>query len=185
MRRKWKDGGCGRRCPSFHLEHMLRWMSKELKWDPHCLHNHQGSLSWESFWSLFRFFCYPAQFYNDIQVGSVRPGRKTCVLTEKTEGGMRKARLAYLCKGWPHENILLLHPYTFILHRVANFKVSLYWEELSLPDSGVSGLLASLTWLLSLHWCFLFKSEFGNNICYYYLENVVHSLRIRVFKNSK
>lgn len=121
----------------------------------------------------------------DIQVGSVRPGRKTCVLTEKTEGGMRKARLAYLCKGWPHENILLLHPYTFILHKVANFKVSLYWEELSLPDSGVSGLLASLTWLLSLHWCFLFKSEFGNNICYYYLENVVHSLRIRVFKNSK
>ena len=162
MRRKWKDGGCGRRCPSSHLEHMLRWMSKELKWNPHCLHNHQGSLSWESFWSLFRFFCYPDQFYNWYSSRQCETREEDLCADREDWRWNEEGKIAYLCKGWPHGNILLLHPYTFILLRVANFNISLYWEELSLPDPGVSGLLASCTWLLSLHWCFQFKSEFGN-----------------------
>ena len=48
----------------------------------------------------------------DIQVGSVRPGRKTCVLTEKTEGGMRKARLPTCARAGPMETsyfYILIH----------------------------------------------------------------------------
>ena len=71
----------------------------------------------------------------DIQVGSVRPGRKNLCADREDWRWSEEGKICLLVQGLAPWNILLLHPYTFILHRLANFKVSLYWEELSLPRS--------------------------------------------------
>ena len=82
--------------------------------------------------------------------------------TEKTEGGVRKARFAYLCKGWPLETSYF---YILIPLFCTDWPISrspCTGRSSPYQDPGVSVLMASLTWLLSLHRCFQFKSEFGN-----------------------
>ena len=150
------------RGPSSHLEHMLRWMSKELKWDPHCLHNHQDSLSWEGFWSLFRSFCHPDQFYKWYSSRQCETREKEPVCWQrrlKAEWGRQDlpscARAGPMKTSYFHILIPLFCTEWPIARSPCTGRSSPY------QDPGVSGLLASHTWLLSLH-CFQLKSEFGN-----------------------